>query len=279
MRGFYFTIISSDRIIFYLNILRRAVDQVILKRSSFKPSLNFSACLTAGFVGLFSASCSYHISKTSGADLKNASFSDQTFVDSQTIQKSVLGSCVRCHSGTTPPLLNSIDGIKGSVLKVQAQTDSGLMPPTSSGYSPLSDCQKQILAIWILDGMPNSSVKKVNSLSKCGDTTKTPDPVNIPILEMPLNFQTLASKILQPRCLHCHNAQSSDLVASGILLFPYSQLLDRKNLLGPDSAHSKFFNLVSRTDEDRMPPPEDSTPLAADDQEFIKRWLDAGHPE
>jgi hypothetical protein len=205
-------------------------------------------------------------------------FSDKTTVDAAVVEESVLSTCVRCHSGNKPPNLASLAGIMSNIGKIQTEVNSNSMPPADAGYSPLTDCQKEILQEWVAEGMPAKSNKKVLELSHCQQTGPK-NPVETPILEMPLNYQTLTAKILQPRCLHCHNPNSSDVDASAILLFPYAQLTKHKNLLGSDSANSQFFNLVSRADEERMPPPEDSSPLPAEELEFIKRWIAAGHPE
>jgi hypothetical protein len=99
------------------------------------------------------------------------------------------------------------------------------------------------------------------------------------ILDMPLNYETLRVKILEPRCLHCHKEGATDPNASETFLFPYSELASHPKLLGTGSADSRLFKMVSRTDDRRMPPPEESGPLSADEIEFIKRWVDAGHPE
>ncbi|MFZ3231499.1 MAG: hypothetical protein WA160_14930 [Pseudobdellovibrio sp.] len=235
--------------------------------------------LLFAFSSLVLGSCNYRESKVADKTAApSVVFSDQTTIDATTIQESVLNTCIRCHSGTTQPNLSSIGGITASIAKINTEVTTNAMPPASSGYSPLTDCQKAILQDWVVAGMPSTSTKKVVDLAACHQGSLTP-PTEIPILNMPLNYQTLTAKILQPRCLHCHNVDSGDPDAADILLFPYSKLIAHKNLLGSDSTSSKFFTIISRTDEERMPPPEDSESLTADEQEFIKRWINAGHPE
>jgi hypothetical protein len=113
------------------------------------------------------------------------------------------------------------------------------------------------------------------------DPTPAPIPTPTPgsILSMPLNYDTLAEKILKPRCLHCHKEGGDDSDAADILLYPYDQLTLHPKFLGTSSADSKLYKLVTKTDDNRMPPPEDGAALTADEIEFIKRWVDAGHPE
>ena len=237
----------------------------------------FYCIIIFSFLGL--GSCNYHVLKTSGVSpSSDTNFDSQSTVTTILVQQSVLNVCLRCHSGTTSPNLSSADGLRANIAKIQNEVGSNQMPPSSSGYSPLGDCQKDILQEWVAEGMPDTSTHKVSDLPHCQQGTPPP-ATTTPILEMPLNYQTFNSQILQPKCLHCHNANSGDPDASGILLYPYNALTAHRNLLGPDSSHSKLFTLVSRTDEDRMPPPEDSAPLTTDQLEFIKRWIDAGHPE
>jgi len=232
------------------------------------------------FTGFFIlGSCNRFSSKSPEAEL-NTGFTEETTISSAVVQESVLGTCLNCHNGTRTPDLSSVTNIRANISKIQSEVDDNQMPPPSSGYSPLTSCQKDILREWITDGMPDQSGKKVFDLVSCHQTTPlppkpTPAP---PILQMPLNYDTLTSQILQPRCLHCHNPQSDDPDAKDIPLSPYKVLAAGK-LLGVDSAHSKLYKMVSRTDDSRMPPPEDSGPLPADQIEFIKRWIDAGHPE
>ncbi len=110
----------------------------------------------------------------------------------------------------------------------------------------------------------------------------TPPPVppdQQSILDMPLNYETFRVKILEPRCLHCHKDGATDPNASETFLFPYSELASHPKLFGMGSADSRLFKMVSRTDDRRMPPPEESGPLSAAEIEFIKRWVDGGHPE
>jgi uncharacterized membrane protein len=233
------------------------------------------------FSVLFLGSCTYHELKNAGAASGSDAFGAQSTVNADLIQQSVLNTCLHCHAGNTPPSLGSIDDIRANIGRVQIEVNSNQMPPSGSGYPTLSDCQKAILQEWVSEGMPATSDKKIVKLSACQQgvpPSPTPTP-STPILDMPVNYQTLNSEILQPRCVHCHSSGSGDPDASLILLVPYSAITGHGTLLGADSAHSRFVTLVTRTDDSRMPPPEDSDPLSADQQEFIRRWIDAGHPE
>jgi hypothetical protein len=223
-------------------------------------------------------SCDYHIQKNSGLQpTTDKTFDLESTVTLALVQQSVLDVCLRCHSGVNSPNLSSADGLRENIFEIQRQVESNQMPPSSDGYSPLGDCQKNILRAWVADGMPETSTQKILDLPKCQQETLPPSTATS-ILQIPLNYQTFTSQILQARCLHCHNADSGDPDASQILLYPFSALIAHRNLLGPDSRHSKLVSLVSRADDNRMPPLSES-PLSTEQIEFIKKWVDAGHPE
>lgn len=223
--------------------------------------------------------CNYSVVKKPPADVGQSNFGSETLISADLVQKSILGVCIRCHGGSTLPNLSSIDSIRVEIGRIANEVSTNAMPPPDAGYGPLSDCAKAILQEWIQEGMPAQSTKKVSTVSACQQTgVGTPAPA-VPILSMPLNYATFTSEILQPRCLHCHNSNSSDPDAKSILLYPFTELASHKAVLGVDANHSKLYKLISRTDDERMPPPEDSEPLAPDQQEFVRRWLEAGHPE
>jgi Planctomycete cytochrome C len=199
-------------------------------------------------------------------------------VDSKLIQSSVLGICMRCHAGSKNPNLSTLSNLKSHISTVLSEVDQNSMPPSDSGYAPLDDCRKSILRTWFEMGMPDSTERKVSDIASCKSGFPTNPMPPKPILEMDLNYETLVTQILQPDCLHCHNPKSNDVDAAEILLFPYSELMAGR-IIGIDASRSKFYKMIVRTDEERMPPPEDGAPLSAEKIEFVRRWLEAGHPE
>lgn len=227
---------------------------------------------------LILGSCNYHVLKDPGTSSQDT-FSDTTTVSADVVQKSVLDTCLRCHSGSNAPALNTLDAIKANINKIQDEVTSNSMPPADAGYKPLSDCEKDILQEWVQKGMPDNSSKKVFDLAHCQSGVPQTPPKK-PILEMPLTYETLTTEVLQPRCLHCHNPKSDDPDAKDIALYPFADLVAQKNMvIAADAANSKIYKYVVRTDDNRMPPPEDGAPLTADQIEFIKRWINAGAPE
>lgn len=203
---------------------------------------------------------------------------EEALISTEIVQRTTLSSCQHCHSGLKQPILNSKATVLASLGKVQSEVFSEQMPPRSSGYKAVTECEKEILKKWVELGTPDTSNVKVSSLPGCANSTPKP-PESIPISQMPLDYQTLATKILQPKCLNCHNPDG-DPDAQDILLFPYSELASKPTLLGTSSAQSKLVRMVTRTDEERMPPPESNIPaLTSEEIDFLKKWIDAGHPE
>ena len=144
----------------------------------------------------------------------------------------------------------------------------------------ISDCQKEILTTWSSANTPENSDLKIGTLANCKNLPEDSNPqAELPLEQMPLTYQTLIDRIIQPRCLKCHNANSDDLEAAGILFYPYEQIVSRVNLWEAPGAQSKVVEFLTRTDDERMPPPEDSNPLSIEEISFFTRWIDAGKPQ
>lgn len=230
-----------------------------------------------GFCGIiicsllfFLVSCKYHILKNTQPD--QGVFNSTTSISSDLVQKSVLGTCIQCHNNFA-----EINNIRAGIKEIQSRISSDQMPPADRGFKPLDACLKSILQQWVSEGLPDQSQTLVSNLVGCNQGVPISQP-ETPILEMPITYETLRNRILEKRCLHCHNPQSEDPDAAEILLAPYEELVAHKNLLGENSSTSQFYKIVSRTDDERMPPPVDSSPLPAEEIEFIKKWINAGHP-
>jgi hypothetical protein len=184
-----------------------------------------------------------------------------------------------CHIGHTSPELGSLLAVRQNLTRILSEIKSNSMPPARNGYSPLSDCAKQILVTWANQNAPETTDILAGSLSACQNLPDAPStgPGDKPISEMPLTYQTLVSRILQPKCLRCHNDKSEDIEAAGVLFYPYQEILNRPHLWETPGAESKIVHSLTNEDQDEiMPPPQDSGPLSQDEVEFVIRWIDAG---
>lgn len=215
----------------------------------------------------------------------NKVLSQESTLDYETILSLSLNSCMKCHSGSKPPDLSTREGLIANMKSVLASVREDRMP--KGNYPKLSNCQKDALYAWAQLGAPERTEMQISSIASCGEigsgsttttttTTTLPPP---PLNQMPLDYKTVTDRILRPKCMNCHNPDStSDAVDT--LLYPYSQITARRTLLGTSSANSKIFKLVNATDDTLMPPADsDYAHLTDEEITFLQRWLDAGHPE
>ena len=236
------------------------------------------------FVG--SSGCNYNIIKNQRAfDEINGKASkplnELSLIDWTFIKSSVLDSCMNCHAGHTSPELGSLSSVQQNINKIFEELHSNSMPPAREGYTPLSDCKKAIISHWIKLGAPEKTASRVNDILECqtspGKIGNSDEP--LPIESMPLNYQTLLTKIIQPKCIKCHNPDYEDIDAAGMLFFPYNEINRRTRLWAAPGAKSKIIHILTRNDSDVMPPPEAGPRLTSQEIEFIIRWIDAGKPE
>lgn len=208
-------------------------------------------------------------------------FDKNTIIGLESVQKISLNNCFSCHSGKSQPTLTTGNQIRSNVLKILSDVGENKMPPAKAGYSPLVSCQKDILQKWYDLGMPNQSNVKVVSLESCKTYGGETGPGDIPIEQMPVNYNTFLEKILKPKCIQCHNPDDNTEAAK-TLFFPYVQLLENRGLFKTPGERAKIVRDVTRDDEDRMPPPppeSDVLPLTSKEVEFLIKWIDAGLPE
>src|SRR4029079_2426344 len=94
-------------------------------------------------------------------------------------------------------------------------------PPIRAPYKSLNQCQRALLKKWMELGMPVTSRVQVKELKEC---LGGPDPGEKPILEMPLTYDTLKRRVLDRKCYHCHNPNSTS-TANQVLFEPYDALV------------------------------------------------------
>ncbi|MBK7891094.1 MAG: hypothetical protein IPJ84_09695 [Bdellovibrionales bacterium] len=238
----------------------------------------FAGALT--LAALIFSSCNYREDKL-GADALNGKAGEPgltALIDSKLIQTQVLNSCVSCHSGRTAPLVNSIDAIRAVKDRISTSVRNNSMPPQSAGYSPLSDCRKAILQAWLDAGTPDSSSVQVSSLPACQHAGPGPiEPPLPPLAEAPLNYDTLITRVIRPRCMNCHNPNDKT-EAADTLFFPYSEIAGGRRWKAPGQT-SGIVRILRKTDDSRMPPPEDGPSLSEEEISYIARWIDAGQPQ
>lgn len=233
---------------------------------------------------LFTMGCNYNVIKDPSAfggqeGKSSTSISGSALIDWNLMKNSVLSSCMSCHVGHSAPELGSLSSTQQNLNTVRTEIHANTMPPAKNGYVPLSDCGKAILDSWIQQGAPETTNTRVGDLAACKEVAGSPQEGNTPIELMPLNYQTLMTKVLQPKCVKCHNPDSEDLEAAGLLFYPYSEITKRSRLWAGPGKSSKIIRSVTRADDEQMPPPSEGAPLTAQEVDFIIRWIDAGRPQ
>jgi hypothetical protein len=195
------------------------------------------------------------------------------------VKEFVLNNCLNCHVGKTKPELSTLAMIQQNVQAILAEVRSNKMPPAKEGYDPLNACQKAMIEEWVKLGLPEDSNLKVVDINDCREVTPDKDKkTELPIEQMPINYSSLLERILKPRCIGCHNVDNETEAAS-TLFFPYEEIAkDRYNWKAPGT-NSKIARLLRKTDDDRMPPPEEGAPLSESEIQFVIKWVDAGKPK
>lgn len=215
---------------------------------------------------------------------KLSKISKDAIITWEFIKTSVMDTCMKCHVNHSRPELGELRLVQLKMAKVLDDVKTNAMPPAKHGYSPLDNCRKQILEVWAENKAPEVTNIKVGTLSECqslaGDDQSPKE--ELPLSQMPLNYETLFKRILQPNCVNCHNPDAEDVEAAGILFYPFEEIKDREDLWEGPGASSKMINTLVSTDEDKRMPrpikPKEFKPLTAEEIDYIVRWIDAGKP-
>lgn len=229
-------------------------------------------------ISFFFAGCNYttqkNLSSLSGGQGQLAS---STIIDFQLIKNYSLSSCMNCHSGSQTPDISSSAGARASIVRILTRVDQNTMPPANAGYQALNACQKALLHKWSDLGAPDTSTTTVASVPECanvGSGVTVPAPPVVPISQMPLNYNTLLTKILQPKCTMCHSATGS---MPDLQFFPYSTLmLKASKWMAPGKNSTVYQEVIQKT----MPPKSSGISfLTTEESDFLAKWIDAGKPE
>ncbi len=221
--------------------------------------------------------CNYSKSKSiASIGSGNGSLSGTTVIDFALIKSYSLSTCLNCHSGSQAPDISTAAGASASIVRILARVDVDTMPPASGGYQMLNACQKALLHKWSDLGTPTTSTTTVASIPECagaGGIGGTPAPV-IPISQMPLNYDTILTKILQPKCITCHSATGT---MPDIQFFPYTTLMLKSSKWSAPGTSSTVYQVSKQKS---MPPASSGlSALTTEELTVLTKWIDAGKPE
>ena len=96
----------------------------------------------------------------------NLQITADTAIDYLTVYYFALPACMKCHIDAQTPNLSTYKSLVSKIEPVEYTITTGEMPPSGSGFSPLTACQKLILSTWIARGMP---AKDGTSLGAAGN--------------------------------------------------------------------------------------------------------------
>ena len=254
--------------------------------------------INVGLTVFVLTSCNYSQKKSGGAaplTENKTQLSANQKITFNLVKSISLKTCFDCHGGDKQsPDLSQAAVVQGRKDDIWHEVDSGSMPPAKKGYAALKGCEKELLRKWVDLGAPENSDVAVSEVQDCKDlitpitpTTPvvppTPPPQVVPILLMPLNYNSLHERILKAKCLNCHTPPAPgapvDVDAPESFFDTYANLMKVEKIWSAPAAQSKVYKEITDKD-DGMPPPESKiTSLTDDEVEFIRRWVDAGKPE
>ncbi|WP_374033319.1 hypothetical protein ACES2I_11000 [Bdellovibrio bacteriovorus] len=231
-------------------------------------------------LGLSLVGCSYPMEelglfKTGGLEVKGFSKFQNEKVSFDVVKATAMSTCLECHTSGSRSMDTAEEVLaqKDSILSV---INKGTMPPRSSGYQPLSACEKQILETWIDDQMRSrSDVQKVGELSNCGEAEAPVQKPKTDLATLELSFENLKKEILAPKCMVCHSTET----AKRTILETVADLHNH-NLLAASAEESVLYQVtVPGMNKRFMPPQRGKTilaPLTEAELSYMKRWIEAG---
>lgn len=201
-------------------------------------------------------------------------FADKT-VDFDVLKVTTLNSCLACHT-TGSYSMNTAEKALALKTEILDSIQKGTMPPRTSGYKQLSECEKQILETWFEDqNQKRAPSRKVGELSKCGDVAPAQPKPATDFATLELSWKNLTSEILAPKCLTCHNEED----ARKTVLDQYG-LISAQRLLAETADESMLYKVTVGTAKRFMPPKNKGIdPLTDAEKDYLKRWIEAGAPE
>lgn len=198
-------------------------------------------------------------------------FADQN-ISFDVVKATALSTCLECHTEGNHSM-NTPEKTLAQKDKILSEIQEGAMPPRSSGYKALSDCDRQILETWMDDKVHDRiSTQKVKELSACGhiEAPKAKPKTDFKTLE--LTFENLKREILAPKCLSCHTTETAKKTNLEDI-----EHINARNLLKETAAESALYQVcVPGLNKRFMPPKKSGIPaLAEDELEFLKKWIES----
>lgn len=249
-------------------------------------------------ISLFSMSilgCSFPLEQVglfkTGAGLPEVNaFSNDALITFEVVQERSLKTCNQCHEFTKTS--DKVIANQGEILARINTSGSGLMPPPSKGYRPLTDCEKQILVTWLDDQKVGRTSPKISELSFCAtqttepapqpqpqpsaSPTATPVPEVVDFATLEVSFANLRKHILEAKCLRCHTPQESDQAEGKVRTdLTTESAIQSQELLDTTVEKAVLYQVVvPGLNKLFMPPTRSGLPaLTEPEVDYLKRWI------
>lgn len=201
--------------------------------------------------------------------IQSSAFSEQ-LVSFEVVKSLSLRTCLDCHTEGNRSM-NTPEKVLAQKDKILNSIYNNTMPPRAGGYQPLTACEKQVLETWLEDQNNNrTSTQKVKDLALCANTEapKASAPTDFASLEV--SFENLKTKILTPKCLSCHTAETAKRT---VLETP----ADLEKFLGESAETSMLYNISVPGRAKKFMPPKRSGIQALTEAEltYLTKWIES----
>ncbi len=216
----------------------------------------------------------FKVGKNGLPDLGTLGYADQE-ISFEVMKSTAMRSCMECHTSGRNAMGTQAEALALST-KILSEISNNAMPPKSSGYKTLTDCEKQIVETWFEDQARGRKSVKIKELSKCQGAVAPPKEDKPDITKLEVTFANLQKYIIAPKCLSCHAHDVEDVET----VLDSVQAMHDHGVLGATAEESKIYKIVLPTAKRQMPPLKSGLPrLTVDEQVFLKTWIDNGAKE
>lgn len=216
----------------------------------------------------------FKVGKNGLPNLGTMAYSDQE-ITFDVLKSTAMRTCMECHTTGRNAMSTQAEALALSS-KILSEVNSNAMPPKSSGYKTLTDCEKQIVETWFDDQAQGRKSAKIKDLPKCQGAVAPPKEDKPDISKLEVTFANLQKYIIAPKCLSCHAHDVEDVET----VLDSVQAMHDHGVLGATAEDSKIYKIVLPTAKRQMPPLKSGLPrLTVAEQVFLKTWIDNGAKE
>lgn len=192
-------------------------------------------------------------------------------------------NCTRCHGDAAGVNLESYDGAKAAIAKIEKVMRAKSMPKRG-----MADENYELVLAWIAGKAPQKTLGTPKLPGNVSQPAPKPPvvqpapPAEQPPVAQPANvtFAEVSQKILVPKCVQCHSPEGR---ASDYDFTSYEMFISSDVVQAGHPENSPVYKLVIAESPDKpakMPPKRSGIP-PLDDAELalLKKWIEQGAPK